>query len=99
MSTQERTVIGCVWGAHRRLVEQLGDAAPTYEWCEHRFNLVHRHELKLGAKTLPDQLTRRLAADWRNPDTHVIWEQPTLDGKPAPVAPTLIEQPGLWGPA
>lgn len=27
-------VIGCVWGAHRTLIEELGDDSPTYDWCE-----------------------------------------------------------------
>ena len=28
------TVIGYVWAAHGVLVEQLGDDAPDYDWCE-----------------------------------------------------------------
>lgn len=28
------TVTGYVWGAHRVMVEAMGDAAPAYEWCE-----------------------------------------------------------------
>lgn len=28
------TVIGYVWAAHGALVEEMGDDAPSYDWCE-----------------------------------------------------------------
>jgi hypothetical protein len=52
-------VIGCVWGAHRTLAAELGDAAPSYRWCEDVFNHVRRHAPPPGPD-LPVWLLRQL---------------------------------------
>lgn len=63
-------VIGCVWGAHRKLVETHGDDAPPYAWCEERW-----HEIRKRApadNALPAWLEMELFFAWRGrPDREV----------------------------
>lgn len=57
------TVIGCVWGAHRKLADTLGDDAPDYEWCEAEFERI-RHRAPAPA-ALPSWLYMELFFNWR----------------------------------
>jgi hypothetical protein len=57
------SVIGCVWGAHRQLVDLLEDGAPSYEWCERQWS---------------DRLSKRAPAPaalpaWLFGELHFIW--------------------------
>jgi len=57
------SVIGGVYGAHRALVDELGDDAPTYEWCETQWAGLRRSEPaddRLLPAWLVDQLHARL---------------------------------------
>jgi hypothetical protein len=59
----EGTVIGCVWGAHRRLVDAMGDDAPTYGWCEQEW--VRLRRTAPGPAALPAWLEQELWCAWR----------------------------------
>lgn len=66
------TVIGCVWGAHRALVDTLARAAriqqrpvpaPDYEWCEQQWARLRK--TAPGPAVLPQWLEMELWAAWR----------------------------------
>lgn len=74
----DRTVIGCVWGAHRRLVASLGDEAPSYAWCEQQWR--DRFAKRPPAPTaVPDWLETELFWAWRAETPAPIEQQLALD--------------------
>lgn len=61
---EPQTVIGCVWGAHRNLVETHGDDAPSYAWCEQQWNETLRKRAPAD-NALPAWLETELFFAWR----------------------------------
>lgn len=62
-----RTVIGCVWAAHRTLKREAtatGTEPPSYAWCEEQWNRHLRREAPDPGKTLPAWLTTALRDLW-----------------------------------
>ena len=60
------TVVGCVWGAHRGLVDVLGADAPSYEWCEREWSTRLRRTAPAPA-AVPGWLYQELFFAWRRP--------------------------------
>lgn len=72
------TVVGCVWGAHRRLLDELDDdAAPTYEWCEAEWLRIRGEGPAAGSRDLPAWLTARLLDAWTDHLTLTYYEEHT----------------------
>ena len=67
-------VIGCVWGAHRALVETLGDEAPTYEWCEREWSDRLRKKAP-EPPAIPAWLYQELFFSWRSPADRPVHER------------------------
>lgn len=81
MSRSTRTVIGCVWGAHRAVVEMFergGEPAPSYEWCEEKWNTVLRKKAPAPA-ALPDWLRGELWSLWRQDRAMYVGRQMTFE--------------------
>lgn len=57
------SVVGCVWGAHRSLMEQWGDEFPSYEWCEAEW--VRLRKKAPAGNGLADWLRSELFWAWR----------------------------------
>lgn len=57
------SVIGCVWGAHRRLAERWGGEFPDYAWCEREWERLRK--TAPSGNGLPGWLEQELWAAWR----------------------------------
>ena len=63
----DRSVIGCVWGAHRALTatfERMGSEGPSYEWCERQWSERLRRTAPAPA-AVPAWLEQELFHAWR----------------------------------
>lgn len=84
------TVIGCVWGAHRALTEQMtaaGYPPPSYAWCEDQWATGPRplRRTAPAGNALPLWLTGELWSRWR--------------AEQAAGRPERYQQPALFGAA
>lgn len=74
-------VIGCVWGAHRRLLDRLGVEAPSYEWCEQEWGRLRK--TAPAGNALPLWLENELFWAWRAETVRPRPRQLALFGAPA----------------